>query len=188
MPRWVKATTETWDAWLAGVGKGWTPTELDAARRLIELIDAYNRSEDAREKRRLTSTIRTGERDLGLRLAKAKPRWKRTPGRIRLALGIERSEAQKLLDEHPHLTVEQIVQQERPEWEDTTFYGFYERHGRYPTDAERRERAFAQHERWRGEGRTAGSAGGRWTRTQWERAFPDSPYPAAIYEQQEEAT
>jgi hypothetical protein len=188
MPRWVKATTATWESWLAGVGRGWTAVELDAATRLIEIVDDLNRTNDPGERRRLTATIRTGERDLGLRQLKAKPKWKRTPNRIRLALGIGRGEAQKLLDENPTLTVEQIVRLRRPDWIDATAYGFYEQHGQHPTNAEKRERAFAQHERWRGEGRISDAAGGSWTRTQWERAFPGTQYPAEIYEQQEGST
>jgi hypothetical protein len=71
--RWRAATTETWAAWWAGdIASAWTPEDVQAARRLIVLVDDLHRTTDPGERRRLSGTIRTASRDLGLHTRKGR--------------------------------------------------------------------------------------------------------------------
>jgi hypothetical protein len=67
--RFRQATRETWGSWWIPGGEGWSwsPHQVDSAHRLIRVIDDLHRTGDVGERRRLTATVRTGERDLGLR-------------------------------------------------------------------------------------------------------------------------
>jgi hypothetical protein len=59
------ATVRTWEAWWqAG---GWDdPADVDAAHRLIRLVDDLNRATTPKERRLLTNQVRLGEGRLGL--------------------------------------------------------------------------------------------------------------------------
>ncbi len=72
--RWRKSSQEAWLAWVAtDVARDWTPADWKAAERLLRLVNDEARASDAGERQRLSTSIRTLERDLGL-LRKKAPR------------------------------------------------------------------------------------------------------------------